>query len=548
MTAIDPDARALDWALRQPAVPGLVLRRVSSADLAGAGERFDVVTSNHVLHHLDGREFGALLADSERLAGRRRDRGARRHRAHPARLRRVRPRHAAVRAQPVRGFVHPARRPHLDPAQPHRRRARARCCRAGWRVRRGIPSRLEVVWGAPEMREPDAAAHEPPGWRTNRGTTSSSSAAARWGCCSRCLLARRGDRRGRARAAHVAAGPVARDRHPSARRAGARPRGRRAGGAGPSGRDRRRTRHLRGARARRDVVRARAGTVLSLPQLETEEVLERRLEELRPGAAPSRGRGARRARPGHARRGGRRRRHGRRRGVDRRRAVRDRGRRRAQRHPGAARHRLAIRIAAGRSTSWATRATTPASPRARCCTSSRRASSSRSRCRAARVAGSRGCAARPRRRPRRSSPTIVRTRTDDVFDESTASEPSAFEARQHLAERMAQGRVALGGRRRARGQPHRRPGHEPRLARRDAARPRPRGGARRRGAVRGVRGLRPDAARVGGVAPCARPRSTCGWGRPRRALRLRVRNGAVRFLGLAPFRALLARAFTMRWL
>ncbi len=25
-----------------------------------------------------------------------------------------------------------------------------RCCRAGWRVRRGIPSRLEVVWGAPD--------------------------------------------------------------------------------------------------------------------------------------------------------------------------------------------------------------------------------------------------------------------------------------------------------------------------------------------------------------------------------------------------------------
>ncbi len=37
-------------------------------------------------------------------------------------------------------------------------------------------------------------------------------------------------------------------------------------------------------------------------------------------------------------------------------------------------------------------------------------------------------------------------------------------------------------------------------------------------------------------------------GAPASGVRLRARNGAVRFLGLAPFRALLARAFTMRWL
>jgi hypothetical protein len=37
-------------------------------------------------------------------------------------------------------------------------------------------------------------------------------------------------------------------------------------------------------------------------------------------------------------------------------------------------------------------------------------------------------------------------------------------------------------------------------------------------------------------------------GAPASGLRLRVRNASVRVLGIPPFRALLARAFTMRWL
>ena len=37
-------------------------------------------------------------------------------------------------------------------------------------------------------------------------------------------------------------------------------------------------------------------------------------------------------------------------------------------------------------------------------------------------------------------------------------------------------------------------------------------------------------------------------GAPAAGLRLRTRNAAVRVLGIPPFRALLARAFTMRWL
>ncbi|MCD2441063.1 methyltransferase domain-containing protein [Agromyces sp. SYSU K20354] len=69
ITAIDPDERAIAWAEAQPPVRGLTARRAMTGDLVSAGERFQIVLSNHVLHHLDGRETGALLADCERLVG-----------------------------------------------------------------------------------------------------------------------------------------------------------------------------------------------------------------------------------------------------------------------------------------------------------------------------------------------------------------------------------------------------------------------------------------------------------------------------------------------
>ncbi|WP_308287688.1 class I SAM-dependent methyltransferase [Cryobacterium inferilacus] len=68
VTAIDPDARAHDFAVAQPPLPGLEFRRAHSGDLVTAGERFDTVLSNHVLHHLGAADLGALLADSERLS------------------------------------------------------------------------------------------------------------------------------------------------------------------------------------------------------------------------------------------------------------------------------------------------------------------------------------------------------------------------------------------------------------------------------------------------------------------------------------------------
>ena len=68
VTAIDPDARAHAFATGQPPLPGLEFRRAHSGDLVAAGQRYDTVMSNHVLHHLGAAELGALLADSERLS------------------------------------------------------------------------------------------------------------------------------------------------------------------------------------------------------------------------------------------------------------------------------------------------------------------------------------------------------------------------------------------------------------------------------------------------------------------------------------------------
>jgi 2-polyprenyl-3-methyl-5-hydroxy-6-metoxy-1,4-benzoquinol methylase len=67
---IDPDPRSLRAAERAAPVPGLSFRRAGSAELVEQGARFDVVISNHLLHHLDDRGFDGLIADSEALAAR----------------------------------------------------------------------------------------------------------------------------------------------------------------------------------------------------------------------------------------------------------------------------------------------------------------------------------------------------------------------------------------------------------------------------------------------------------------------------------------------
>lgn len=65
---VDPDSHAIAVAARAAAVPGVEYRRVYSHELVKQGERFDLVVSNHLLHHLDAAQLDALLDDSAALS------------------------------------------------------------------------------------------------------------------------------------------------------------------------------------------------------------------------------------------------------------------------------------------------------------------------------------------------------------------------------------------------------------------------------------------------------------------------------------------------
>jgi 2-polyprenyl-3-methyl-5-hydroxy-6-metoxy-1,4-benzoquinol methylase len=70
VTGIDPDSRAHKFAAGRPHVPGVEFRQAHSSDLLREGRSYDVVISNHVLHHLQPAELHQLLADSQALARR----------------------------------------------------------------------------------------------------------------------------------------------------------------------------------------------------------------------------------------------------------------------------------------------------------------------------------------------------------------------------------------------------------------------------------------------------------------------------------------------
>lgn len=63
----DPDPRALE-AARERRRPGVRFVSASSRELLVAGERFDLVLSNHVLHHLDAPGLRAFADDSLALS------------------------------------------------------------------------------------------------------------------------------------------------------------------------------------------------------------------------------------------------------------------------------------------------------------------------------------------------------------------------------------------------------------------------------------------------------------------------------------------------
>ncbi len=67
ITAIDPDPRASRFAAERHPDAGVRFRQASAADLAAEGLSFDLVVSNHVLHHLSENELPVFLAESAGL-------------------------------------------------------------------------------------------------------------------------------------------------------------------------------------------------------------------------------------------------------------------------------------------------------------------------------------------------------------------------------------------------------------------------------------------------------------------------------------------------
>ncbi len=69
VTGVDPDPRALAFVRDQPPVEGVTYRATDTTALVAAGERFDLVTSNHLLHHLEPDGLTRVLQECTRLAG-----------------------------------------------------------------------------------------------------------------------------------------------------------------------------------------------------------------------------------------------------------------------------------------------------------------------------------------------------------------------------------------------------------------------------------------------------------------------------------------------
>ena len=145
ITALDPDERAIAWARAHDGGAGIRYRPAFTSELVDAGERFDVVVSNHLLHHLSPQELRTLLDDSRRLV----DQGGIVVHRDIARGRAAYALFGAatfpfasnllagsfIREDGLISIRRSYTVPELREAAP-----------AGWRVRGGFPARLELRW------------------------------------------------------------------------------------------------------------------------------------------------------------------------------------------------------------------------------------------------------------------------------------------------------------------------------------------------------------------------------------------------------------------
>lgn len=67
ITGIDPDPRAIRYSRSQPLPDNVRFLHCTAADLVHIEETFDVVLSNHLLHHLEDSEVTTLCREAEKL-------------------------------------------------------------------------------------------------------------------------------------------------------------------------------------------------------------------------------------------------------------------------------------------------------------------------------------------------------------------------------------------------------------------------------------------------------------------------------------------------
>jgi 2-polyprenyl-3-methyl-5-hydroxy-6-metoxy-1,4-benzoquinol methylase len=149
VTALDADDRAIRWARKRGG--GVTYRCAHTSALVAAGERFDVMVSNHLLHHLTGTELFEVLADSIRLIA---DDGLVLHRD-IARSRFAYRAFAAgtwpfARNVLAESFIREDGL--ISIRRSYTAREIAEVVPAGWQVRQEFPSRLELRWEAWDAR------------------------------------------------------------------------------------------------------------------------------------------------------------------------------------------------------------------------------------------------------------------------------------------------------------------------------------------------------------------------------------------------------------